>query len=260
MIDTYIEPSVVRIIIADDNRSHCDAIAEYAADEPGFAFLGSVYDGISAVEACRELQPDVLLLDLVLPKLDGMGVLEALKDLSKRPKVLMFTAFGHESLIQQALALGADYYIMKPFDIDTLFTRIRQLVQPQSNGAGILHEQRWAIVEEQASKLMVELGIPPHFKGFAYLKDAIGIVVQDPELVSQITTRLYPMIAQRYRTTAAKVERAIRHAIERAWTKGEIKMNYELFAYSIDIAKGKPTNSLFIARIADHIRLQLRTP
>ena len=106
MIDTYIEPSVVRIIIADDNRSHCDAIAEYAADEPGFAFLGSVYDGISAVEACRELQPDVLLLDLVLPKLDGMGVLEALKDLSKRPKVLMFTAFGHESLIQQALALG----------------------------------------------------------------------------------------------------------------------------------------------------------
>ena len=99
---------------------------------------------------------------------------------------------------------------MKPFDIDTLFTRIRQLVQPQSNGAGILHEQRWAIVEEQASKLMVELGIPPHFKGFAYLKDAIGFVVQDPELVSQITTRLYPMIAQRYRTTAAKVERAIR--------------------------------------------------
>src|SRR5690625_4315539 len=154
MIESYIEPNLVRIIIADDNRSHCDAIAEYAADEPGFDLICSVYDGVSAVEACQKHRPDVLLLDLVLPKLDGMGVLEALKKVPNRPKVLMFTAFGQENFIQQALSLGADYYIMKPFDIDTLFTRIRQLTQPQPNGARIFREQQWAFVEEQVSNLM----------------------------------------------------------------------------------------------------------
>lgn len=259
MMDPLVEDVPIRIVMADDNRSYCDAISAYVQYEPGIELLCTVYDGESAVEACIKHNPDVLLLDLVLPKLDGMGVLEAVRSIPSPPKVLMFTAFGQEDFISRALELGVDYYIMKPFDIETLFVRVRQLMQPAPSSARVWREQQQALISTQAADIIRSLGIPPNLKGFAYLREAVTLAVQSPDLVSYMTTKLYPMIAQRMQTTPEKVERAIRHAIERAWTRGEIATNYELFAYSIDISKGKPTNSLFIARVADHVRLEIRS-
>lgn len=248
---------MVRIVVADDNHEFCEIIREAVETQDDLSCVACVHDGLAALEAVDAHQPDLLILDHVMPKLDGFGVLESLRDRRVRPKVLMLTAFGQESLVHKAAELGADYYIMKPFDIPTLVERVRQVAEPNRAKAHFQYEQRRQHVEREVARQLSTLGVPPHFKGYAYLKDAITLVVLDPELLTAVTKELYPLVARMRKTSAHKVERAIRHAIESTWNRGNLKVIDELFAYTVDADKGKPTNSSFIARLADHIRLDL---
>lgn len=241
--------------MADDNTEFCNMVTDFLRREPGYEVLAAVHDGNAAVRACKELLPDLLLLDVVMPELDGIGVLEALQEEPERPKVLVLTAFGQEMMIRRALAAGADYYVMKPFDLRTLSKRIRQILSGQTN---LWFEQRRQAIERAVDHYIARLGVPPHYKGCMYLRDAILLVVEDNELLSRVTKGLYPAVAELHKTTPDKVERAIRHAIETTWTRGDLEAIHEYFAYTVDSRKGKPSNSSFIARLADQIRLELR--
>ena len=216
-----------------------------------------MHDGFAALDAVRLHKPDILILDHVMPNLDGLGVLEALQGKPDRPKVVMLTAFGQESLVQRAADLGADYYIMKPFDIPTLVQRVRQVADPGRAKVQFQHEKRRQEVERKVTRELSLLGVPPHFKGYTYLKDAVTLVVLDPELLNAVTKELYPLVARMRETNPQTVERAIRHAIESTWVRGNLRFIEELFAYTVDAEKGKPTNSSFIARLADHVRMEL---
>lgn len=248
---------VIRVVVADDNVEFCEIVKQALQSQPDIEWVCAVHDGYRAIEAVKKHRPDLLILDHVMPNLDGIGVLEALRAFPQRPKVLMLTAFGQEALIQQAAELGADYYIMKPFDMPTLAQRIRQVTDPKRAQVQFEYEQRRQLVERQVARELARLGVPPHFKGYTYLKDAVTLVVLNPDLLSAVTKELYPTVARMRSTTAQTVERAIRHAIESTWVRGNLKFIEELFAYTVDAEKGKPTNASFIARLADHVRMDL---
>jgi len=247
----------VRILVADDNKEFCELVSQMIDAQEDMTCVGCVHDGYAAVESVAKLAPDLVILDHVMPVLDGLGVLESLRKLPSRPRVIMLTAFGQEHLIQRAAELGVDYYLMKPFDFPTLIERIRQVLSPKRAAMTFQNEQRRHDIERQVAQLLSALGVPPHFKGYTYLRDAITSVVLQPELLGAVTTELYPQVARQRNTTSSKVERAIRHAIESTWVRGNLQFIDELFAHTVDADKGKPTNSSFIARLADHIRLEL---
>lgn len=247
-----------RVVIADDNKEFCSVLAEHIATTPELELVAIAYDGVSALEAVREHCPDLLVLDLIMPGLDGLGVLEALDGSERRPRVVMLTAFAQEPLIARALELGADYYIMKPFHMPTLVQRLRQLAGPQPTPLNLRTEHRRQQVEQEVTRHMIMLGVPPHYKGYPYLREAVTMVVEDGRLLTSVTKVLYPSIAERFDTSSYKVERAIRNAIESTWTRGNLELINQLFAHTVDLNKGKPTNSAFIARLADHVRMQMR--
>jgi two-component system response regulator (stage 0 sporulation protein A) len=209
-----------------------------------------------------EKLPDVIVLDLIMPRLDGIGVLERINaSNSKRPKIIMLTAFGQESITQKTVELGADYYILKPFNIEVLISRIRQLagfgapVRPSVPTSSAAANRS---LDLEVTGIIREIGIPAHIKGYQYLRDAIMMIVAEVDLLGAVTKVLYPMIAEKYNTTPSRVERAIRHAIEVAWNRGNIEMINKLFGYTVKIEKGKPTNSEFMAMIADKLRMEAR--
>ncbi|MCL2677590.1 MAG: sporulation transcription factor Spo0A, partial [Clostridiales bacterium] len=202
--------------------------------------------------------PDVVILDLVMPHLDGLGVLERVNGLhlTKRPQIIVMTAFGQETLTQKAVELGAIYYILKPFDLPVLDMRIRQLIgdtpsyiMPVSVGV------RSKNMDLEVTRIIHQMGVPAHVKGYQYLRDAIIMVTEEANLMGAVTKELYPMIADKHNTTASRVERAIRHAIELAWDRGNVDMMNKYFGYTINIERGKPTNSEFIAMVSDKLRI-----
>lgn len=246
----------IKILIADDNREFCELLKEFISQENDLQLVGVANNGVEALEIINNEQPDVVVLDIIMPHLDGIGVLEKLSqsDLPKRPKVIMLTAFGQESITQRAVDLGADYYILKPFDFTVLANRIRQLY----DGASVL--QYTPVVKTKnldvaVTNVIHEMGVPAHIKGYQYLREAILMVIDDVSLLGAVTKELYPMIAQKYQTTPSRVERAIRHAIELAWDRGNVEMMNRFFGYTINLERGKPTNSEFIAMIADRLRI-----
>lgn len=249
---------VTSILIADDSKTFCDLMAKYFSTLDYYHVCGVAYNGLEALEMIEEHQPDVVVLDLVMPHLDGLGVLErfASMEVSKRPTFIMLTAFGQENLTKRAVELGATYYILKPFDMPLLDARIRQLSGGSSemrNAAGPLSRPRSLDVE--VTKIIHQMGVPAHVKGYLYLRDAIIFVTEEVNLMGAVTKELYPMIAEKYNTTASRVERAIRHAIELAWDRGNVEMMNNFFGYTINIERGKPTNSEFIAMVADKLRI-----
>lgn len=249
----------MRVLIVDDNREFVGLLREYLEKQDDIEVCGVAYNGIEALEVISATEPDVVVLDIIMPYLDGIGVLERLdqQDSTRRPKVVMLTAFGQESITHRVLELGADYYILKPFDLNILTDRLRQLF---TNGA--VATPRLPTVRDKertqdtkVTSIMHELGIPAHIKGYLYLRDAIIMVVDRVDLLSKITKELYPTIAQKYVTTPSRVERAIRHAIEVAWDRGNMDFIQRVFGHTISQEKGKPTNSEFIAMVADRLRL-----
>jgi two-component system response regulator (stage 0 sporulation protein A) len=271
IVETREEVQLQRIgvFLADDNREFTGLLSEYIREQDDMELVGTAYNGEEVVRKLQELErvPDVMILDIIMPHLDGLGVLEKLRemDLSPMPKIIMLTAFGQETITQRAVQLGASYYILKPFDLEVLVSRIRQLagtapVAPAlSSGAAranIIPMNKVKNLDANITTIIHEIGVPAHIKGYQYLREAITMVYNNIEILGAITKTLYPAIAEKFRTTPSRVERAIRHAIEVAWTRGNIESISHLFGYTINVAKSKPTNSEFIAMVADKLRIE----
>ncbi len=260
----------IQVVIADDNREFGDILCEYLNNQNDIEVVGVARDGLEAYDLITTKVPDIAVLDIIMPHLDGLGVLEKINatPMSKRPLFIILSAVGQDKITQRALALGAEYYVVKPFDMDILVSRIRQLkdinqnvvIKPEySNDLRPSHHSSPAKnLEVEVTSIMHEIGVPAHIKGYQYLRDAIMMVVKDLDIINSITKQLYPTIAKEYNTTPSRVERAIRHAIEVAWSRGQVDTIDSLFGYTVSIGKGKPTNSEFIAMVADKLRLELK--
>lgn len=248
----------IKILIADDNRSFANSLKDYFTQVEGYEVCGIALNGMEALEMMTKAQPDIVLLDLVMPYLDGLGVLERAQEqlTEKAPKFILMTAFGQENLTKKALQMGALYYILKPFDLPVLDIRIKQLAMHEEEAEYIPPmPNKTDNLDVEITRIIHQMGVPAHVKGYQYLRDAIILVTQDVNLMGAVTKELYPMVAEKYDTTASRVERAIRHAIELAWDRGNVDMMNKYFGYTIDIDRGKPTNSEFIAMIADKLRI-----
>lgn len=248
----------IQIVLADASEEFRRVLALTLVEEPGMQLVGDTGDGEEAVRLVGELQPDVLVMDVVLARMDGLEVLRAVKDMVQRPRVLVLSGFVRGNTAELAAENGADYYMMKPCKTSTVMERIRQMasqIQPEDEAQRGAREQS---LERTVTAIIHEIGVPAHIKGYQYLREAIMMSVTDVEMLGSITKILYPTIAKKYQTTPSRVERAIRHAIEVAWSRGRMETLDALFGYTINTGKGKPTNSEFIALIADKIRLQYR--
>ena len=256
----------VKIIVVDDNLNLCQMLKKYIEDQEDLCIVGVAHNGLEAMELIQTREPDLIILDLVMPSLDGLGVLERLnaRTSTTRPKVIMLTAFGQESLTHQAMTLGVDYFILKPFDLEILGKRIRSLTQDLPAAAPTQYSHSSPIVTTGGSKLnlvsevtnvMHKIGIPAHVKGYQYIREAILMVVEDVSLLGAVTKELYPDIAKKFDTASSRVERGIRHAIELAWERGHTDTLKQIFGYSMNVSRQKPTNSEFIALLADKFRV-----
>ncbi|MDD4587287.1 MAG: sporulation transcription factor Spo0A [Heliobacteriaceae bacterium] len=251
-----------RLAIADDNQEFCYILQDFLSRQEDFEVIGIAKNGLEAVKLIQEQTPDLVILDIIMPHLDGIGVLERMAELNlvKRPRTIILTAFGHEILTQRSVALGADYYVLKPFDMEILANRIRQLLSGNmpvvSVNPAAVPPARTRNLDVDVTNIIHQMGVPAHIKGYQYLRDAIIMVINEVSLLGAVTKELYPMIAQKYLTTPSRVERAIRHAIELAWDRGNVEMMSKFFGYTINLERGKPTNSEFIAMVADKLRLQ----
>ncbi len=247
----------ISVLVVDDNRDLCAILGEYFAEQKDLHLCGTVYNGIDALKAIQEKEPDVVILDIIMPHLDGIGVLEKLNsmDLAVRPKIIVLTTLGQETMTQQSCDLGADYYILKPFDLEVLGTRIKQLVRGETGGGSKNGIPKGKNLDVEVTKIIHQMGVPAHIKGYQYLRDAILMVIEEVNLLGAVTKELYPLIAKKYMTTPSRVERAIRHAIELAWDRGNVDMMNRFFGYTINVERGKPTNSEFIAMVADKLRI-----
>ena len=258
----------LNVAIADDNERMVDLLSTLVKGDKELELVGQAVDGQEIYKIIKEKEPDVVLLDIIMPKMDGITVMEKLNEdpsVRKLPAFIIISAVGQERIIEDAFRLGACYYIMKPFDNDMVLNRIKQF---RKFGKGIRRENRGTgnlgrageISEKNlqidVTDIIHEIGVPAHIKGYQYLRDAIMMSVEDMEMLNSITKILYPTIAKKHQTTPSRVERAIRHAIEVAWSRGKMDTIDALFGYTVSNGKGKPTNSEFIALIADKIRLE----
>lgn len=258
----------IKVFLADDNQELVQLITEYVEKQEDMEVVGCAHNGQECLALIEGTEADVLVLDIIMPHLDGLGVLEKMREngQSPRPNVIMLTAFGQEDVTKKAVDLGASYFVLKPFDPENLIRNIRQVAnrtsaavkkQPLSEGANV-GKKNSASHDLNASitNIIHEIGVPAHIKGYMYLREAITMVYNDIELLGSITKVLYPDIAKKYKTTSSRVERAIRHAIEVAWSRGNIESISNLFGHTVSMSKAKPTNSEFIAMVADKLRIE----
>ena len=262
--------SKISVAIVDDNERMVNLLEDILKEDAEIEVVGKSENGLDALDMIKETKPDVVLLDLIMPKLDGLGVMEKIKrdsEFKKNPSFIVITAIGQEGVTESAFELGANYYIMKPFDSNVILSRIKQIKGDYHNKLTNNHrvsayENKSTYIERNletdVTSIIHEIGVPAHIKGYQYLRDAIMMSVNDIEMLNSITKLLYPSIAKRHKTTPSRVERAIRHAIEVAWSRGKMDTIDELFGYTVSNGKGKPTNSEFVALIADKIRLEYK--
>lgn len=258
----------ITVAIVDDNERIVNLLETILKEDDDVEVVGKADNGMDALTIIKEKNPDVVLLDLIMPKLDGLGVLEKVKhnsEFKKTPAFIVVTAIGQEGVTENAFDLGASYYIMKPFDNNIILSRIKQIkgesrlvdnhrVSTFENKSNYMERN----LETDVTNIIHEIGVPAHIKGYQYLRDAIMMSVNDSEMLNSITKLLYPSIAKQHKTTPSRVERAIRHAIEVAWSRGKMDTIDDLFGYTVSNGKGKPTNSEFVALIADKIRLEYK--
>ena len=266
----------IKVLIADDNYEFGMTVQKFLNKDDEIEVVGVARDGEDAYAQIISKTPDIVLLDVIMPHLDGLGVLEHVTktQLLKKPTCIMVSAVGQDKITQKAISLGADYYIVKPFDITLLIQRIKDIkyYKPEDNNTEIVVgkelKAQYVHIENKKDKenlealvtnVIHEEGVPAHIKGYQYLREAIIMVVNNINMINQITKELYPEIAYKFNTTPSRVERAIRHAIEVAWGRGDQKVVESIFGYTVNAQKGKPTNSEFIAMIADKLRLELKS-
>ncbi len=254
----------MKVLIADDNREFADMLRDFLNAQDDMSVCGVAGNGNDVLEMLQHTHPDVLILDIIMPVLDGIGTLERLGEtVSPAPKVIMLTAFGQEDITRRAADLGVSYFILKPFDLPVLADRIRQVMMKPTGSPSLTSVTISTnapiprrTIDAAITQIIHEIGVPAHIKGYHYLREAIGIVFNDVEILGSITKVLYPRIAERYKTTPSRVERAIRHSIEVAWGRGNMDAIRSMFGYTVSVSKTKPTNSEFIAMIADKLRIE----
>ncbi len=252
----------ISVLIVDDNQTLVRLMVDFLSRKPDIEMVGTAKDGMEAVEMITSLVPDIVLMDIVMPRMDGFGALEALNkmNLGKKPRVIMVTGLTRDDFIARAMSMGADYYMIKPFDMHALYTRIREVALQNDvtayAGEEMILPAGEATIDEKVTNIFLSIGIPAHIKGYAYLREAVRMVVEDHDIINRITKELYPGIARRFSTTSSKVERAMRHAIEVAWSRGRLDSVNRIYGYKVFSADDKPTNGEFIALIADKVSMR----
>ncbi|MFR3168901.1 MAG: sporulation transcription factor Spo0A [Blautia hansenii] len=253
----------LNVAIADDNEKMLDLLGNLINEDKELELVGHANNGAEIYDIIKEKEPDVVLLDIIMPKVDGLTVMEKVSkdtNLKKHPAFIIVSAVGQEQITEDAFQLGANYYILKPFDNDMLLSRIKHVRQARDNRRRDLRKVNAyesdssyyeRNLEADVTNIIHEIGVPAHIKGYQYLRDAIILSVNDMEMLNSITKILYPTIAKKHQTTPSRVERAIRHAIEVAWSRGKMDTIDELFGYTVSTGKGKPTNSEFVERFLE---------
>ncbi len=217
-----------------------------------------IKDGKTLLSKIMSEKADVVVMDAFMSNLDALGVLGKLKEMDKKPFTVVMSSSDSQRFEQEVLSAGADYYFLKPFDVNMLAQRIGQMTGWSKGKSDVSESADFNTLQVQVSEIMHQIGVPAHIKGYQYLREAILLTINDGEMMSSVTKILYPSVAKRYSTTSSRVERAIRHAIEVAWDRGDVDVLNSYFGYTIQSERGKPTNSEFIAMISDKLRLQLK--
>lgn len=264
---------MIKLMIAVNSKQEGNELYDFLEKKEDIKIVGVEYTGKRAYEQILSLKPDVVLMNMILPELDGLGIMEQLManlDVPKLPRIIVISSVDNPSIMDFACQAGADYYIMKPYQLETVYNRILQLqisFQNERKGRMLLRdygsiqkldsneEVDDGYLETEITNVMRRIGIPAHIKGYQYIRTGIIMAVHDIAILNYITKLLYPSIAAQYNTTPSSVERAIRHAIGIAWTRGDRKVLNDIFGYTVAMERGKPTNSEFIAQIADRYRL-----
>ena len=247
------------VIIADNAEEFCSSLTAALQRAEGFQILGTANDGEQAIRLVTEKKPDVLVLDLMLAKKDGLSVLKAISSMERRPVTLATSRFVTDYVASAAANLGVRYLMLKPCDMAALVERLEEIRGGESRRQTAARTSSQPNIETMVTSIIHEIGVPAHIKGYQYLREAIILAVEDMDVINAITKVLYPQVAKTFQTTPSRVERAIRHAIEVAWDRGDLDTLQRFFGYTVSNTKGKPTNSEFIALIADKLQLQLKS-
>lgn len=245
----------IKVLMIDDNVSLTEMVKEYFKNNKQIEITNCYYDGSNGLEAIinEDGKYDLVLLDLIMPKKDGLYVLEELKKRKLQKNIIVETSYNAPDIIRKVSEYGVNYYILKPFELQDLESRILEVFEKQQSKTLNLYNNN---LEISVTKILHELGMPSHIKGYQYIREGIMMIYNNPDIIGGITKELYPDVATKYDTTVSRVERAIRHAIEVSWNRGNWDLMEEVFGHSIDIDKAKPTNSEFIVTVADKLRLE----
>ena len=238
-----------KILVADEDTDSLNEIKEYLNSTRAFQ-VSTAQNGNNVLKMIDNIEPNAIILDLVLSGTDGFTILEELHKRETKPKILIYSALSSSTFVQKALMLGADYYLLKPSNPKTIEERLEEILRPSGSTSNT------KILDEKITNIFITVGIPAHIKGYQFLREAVRMAVENPNIINSITKKLYPSIAERYETTASKVERAIRHAIEVAWSRGKIERINSIFGLDIYGDNEKPTNGEFIALVADKMLLE----
>ena len=247
------------VFIADGAEEFCAALSNAFRQTDSFQVIGTASDGEQAIRMIQQKQPDALILDLMLSKKDGISVLKAIAGMEKKPIILATSGFITDYVASTAAGLGARYLMLKPCDVSAVVERMEEFRGGESQRIIPMRKPDKTSIETMVTGIIHEIGVPAHIKGYQYLREAIIIAVEDMDVINAITKVLYPQVAKTFQTTPSRVERAIRHAIEVAWDRGDLDTLQRFFGYTVSNTKGKPTNSEFIALIADKLQLQLKS-
>jgi len=248
----------IRVMLADDNLNILRLLTDYLSRKPDIEVVAAVSDGEEIPDCVRQYGPDLLVMDIIMPRRDGFMTLEALNGMeaSLRPRVIVLTGLARDDFIMRAIRLGASYYMVKPFDMNLLYARIVEIARDQPQAVAAAIEAGEESVDEQITNLFLTLGIPAHIKGYQYLREAVRMVLENHDVINRITKELYPGIARKFDTSASKVERAMRHAIEVAWNRGRLEAVNQMYGHRVFAREDKPTNGEFIAMISDKLAVR----
>jgi len=248
----------IRVMLADDNLNILRLLTDYLSRKPDIEVVAAVSDGEEIPDCVRQYGPDLLVMDIIMPRRDGFMTLEALNGMEAalRPRVIVLTGLARDDFIMRAIRLGASYYMVKPFDMNLLYARIVEIARDQPQAVAAAIEAGEESVDEQITNLFLTLGIPAHIKGYQYLREAVRMVLENHDVINRITKELYPGIARKFDTSASKVERAMRHAIEVAWNRGRLEAVNQMYGHRVFAREDKPTNGEFIAMISDKLAVR----
>lgn len=249
----------IRVMLADDNQSILRLLTDFFESKRDIEVVAAVSDGAAILDAVREHLPDLVVMDIIMPHKDGFMALEELNQLETaiRPKVIVLTGLSRDDFIMRAIRLGAGYYMVKPFDMHVLYNRILEMVRESAEVVDAAISEAPAgggSVDEQITSLFLTIGIPAHIKGYQYLREAVRMVLDNHDVINRITKELYPGIAKKFGTSSSKVERAMRHAIEVAWTRGRLDTVNQMYGYKVFAKDDKPTNGECISCVSELIR------